>query len=167
MLTALLDPKSIAVVGASPRENTAGYDVLRQIIDFGYTGDLYPINPKYSEILGRQCYASLNDIVGMAEHVVVCVANEHIESEIDKVISCGAKAATIFASAYILDDTSPTLPERIQVKLRENGIALCGANSMGFLNLEKRVAVSWFPFENRGLVNRDDLPFRRDFVMPT
>ncbi|WP_192356525.1 acetate--CoA ligase family protein [Mesorhizobium mediterraneum] len=149
MLTALLDPKSIAVVGASPRENTAGCDAFRQIIDFGYTGEVYPINPKYSQIFGRKCYPSLDDIVGLPEHVVICVANQNIESEIDKVIACGAKAATIFASAYISNDTNPTLPERIGRKLRENGIALCGANSMGFLNLEKRVAVSWFPFENR------------------
>ena len=65
-LDPLFTPRSIAVIGASPNGG-AGSIVLRNMQRLGYTGTVYPINPKYKEIFGYPCYASLRDLPAPAD----------------------------------------------------------------------------------------------------
>ncbi|MBW1864420.1 MAG: CoA-binding protein, partial [Deltaproteobacteria bacterium] len=61
-LETLLSPESIALVGASNREGSLGYDMVKMIRKGAYPGEIYPINPKYEEILGIKCYPDLQSI---------------------------------------------------------------------------------------------------------
>ncbi|HCF60997.1 MAG TPA: hypothetical protein DFS52_23750, partial [Myxococcales bacterium] len=65
-LEAVFAPKSIAVIGASKKPGTIGNQVLQNLIDSGYEGKLYPINPTAPEILSRKAYASIKDVPGDA-----------------------------------------------------------------------------------------------------
>ena len=71
-LDPLFTPRSIAVIGASPNGG-AGSIVLRNMQRLGYTGTVYPINPKYKEIFGYPCYASLRDLPAPADCAAVLV----------------------------------------------------------------------------------------------
>lgn len=68
----------------------------------------------------------------MPEHVVIGVASHLVEPVLDQAIALGASSATIFASCYLGEEHEPRLPQRIADKAREAGLALCGANCMGF-----------------------------------
>ena len=64
MLNNFFNPKSIAVIGASKTPGKVGHDILKNIIQYGYDGAVYPINPAADEILGRKAYPSLQDVPG-------------------------------------------------------------------------------------------------------
>ena len=86
-LDPLFTPRSIAVIGASPNGG-AGSIVLRNMQRLGYTGTVYPINPKYKEIFGYPCYASLRDLPAPADCAAVLLGNTVSES-----VSCGIMLA--------------------------------------------------------------------------
>ena len=69
-LHALLRPRSVAIVGASANPDSPGHDYLRSLIDFGFAGELYPVHPRESEILGRTAYPDVRAIPGEVEFVI-------------------------------------------------------------------------------------------------
>lgn len=146
-LSALLSPRSIAVIGASPRPDTPGHDTLVQLRRIGYTGKIIPVNPKYDEIAGLRCVPSLAALDDTPDHAIVAVNNDIVEAAIGEAAERGIRAATIFASCYLENDTSPKLVERLAARARKDGMSICGANCMGFYNMAHRVSASWFPIE--------------------
>ena len=65
-LTYLTAPKSVALIGASPRPGSVGLTVMRNLFAGGFGGDISLINPKYTEIEGRRCFASVDDLARCA-----------------------------------------------------------------------------------------------------
>jgi len=73
MLDPLLNPSSVAVVGASRKPGKVGHEVLKNIINSGYKGAIYPVNLEASEILGLKCFPSLTEIPGSIDLAIVAV----------------------------------------------------------------------------------------------
>ena len=69
----IMNPRSVAVIGASDGEGKIGNSVMKNIINGGYAGDLHPINPRADEILGRKCYQSVKDIPGEVDVAIFAV----------------------------------------------------------------------------------------------
>ena len=59
-LKSIFEPNSVAVIGASQRVGSVGAQVLQNIIEGGFRGDIYPVNPKHKTVQGLQCYASIS-----------------------------------------------------------------------------------------------------------
>ncbi|HEV3175995.1 MAG TPA: CoA-binding protein, partial [Stellaceae bacterium] len=133
-LSPLLAPGSIAFVGASPRPDTPGNDMLKMIERSGFTGAIYPINPNYHEIEGRRCYAGFGEVPEPVDLAVLGVANARLEAALADAIRHRARAAVIFASCYLENDASPPLTERIAAMARAASMPICGGNGMGFYN---------------------------------
>jgi len=133
-LSPLLSPRSIAFVGASPRPDTPGNDMLKMIERSGFAGAIYPINPNYREIEGRRCYAGFAELPEPVDLAVLGVANARLEAALAEAIHHRARAAVIFASCYLENDTSPPLTQRLAVLARAAGMPICGGNGMGFYN---------------------------------
>ncbi|MBW2494933.1 MAG: acetate--CoA ligase family protein [Deltaproteobacteria bacterium] len=144
-LDPLLAPRSIAFVGASQRPNSPGNDTVREALAGSFGGALYPINPRYDEVEGLRCFASIDELPETVDHAVLCVASEKIEAALAQAIRHGARAATIFASCYLEGDSEPALSKRIAAMAREAGIPICGANCMGFVNKEIGLRVAAYP----------------------
>ena len=70
-LSSILKPKSIAVIGASTSPDKLGHEIMKNILDSGFQGAVYPINPKETEILGRPAYARLTDVPGDVDFAVI------------------------------------------------------------------------------------------------
>ena len=138
-LDPLLRPRSLALVGASPRPDTYGHRMIGACLDAGFEGEVFLVNPNYDEIDGRPCYRSLMDIPGPVEHTVLMVANARLEQVLAEAIDKGARAATIFASGYLNDGRTPPLWRRLQSMARAAGIVVCGGNGSGFYNRESKV----------------------------
>lgn len=146
-MAALLSPRSIAVIGASPRPDTPGHDTLLQLRRMGFNGRVLPVNPKYKEISGLRCVPDLAALDEAPDHAVIAVNNDLVEATVSEAAERGIKAATIFASCYLENDGNPKLVDRLAALARRNDMALCGANCMGFYNMAHRVSASWFPIE--------------------
>jgi acyl-CoA synthetase (NDP forming) len=133
-LDPLLRPRSIAVLGASEREGTVGRHTVENLLKGGFEGGLYAINPGRQSVLGVPCYPSLSALPEPVEHVMFAIADTRIEAALDEVIAHGARAATIMSALVLADDTDPPLRDRVLAKIRKSGLAVCGANGMGFYN---------------------------------
>ncbi|PZR83467.1 MAG: hypothetical protein DI537_34850 [Stutzerimonas stutzeri] len=144
-LDPLLKPESIALLGASAKEDSNGLALVEMCAIDGYRGRVYPVNPKYSEINGMPCYPALDPLPERVDHVVISLANAQIEGALELSIRHGAKAVTIFGTAQTNDHSEPRLPQRIKAIAEKAGIAVCGASSMGFYSPLVKLRVAAFP----------------------
>lgn len=147
-LDPLLKPGSIALVGASTRPDTPGNAMIRAVARDGYQGQVFAINQKYQSVEGIACHPDLASLPGIVDHVVLGLANEHLESGLAQAIRHGARAVTIFASCT-MPGQGDALARRLQAMASEAGIVICGGNSMGFVNPPLGLVVSGYMAKHR------------------
>jgi len=150
-LECLLEARSVAVVGASVREGSVGHQTLVELVEGGFDGRIFPVNPKYDEVLGIRCVGTIADVGEPVDLAILAVGNALLEEQLRLAASAGARSAVIFASCYEAprEDAAP-LTERLAVIARSAGMAVCGGNCMGFANLAKGLRVLGF-YEPKGL----------------
>ncbi len=147
-LSPMLEPKSIALVGATAREGSFGLATLRNLSHAGYGGTVYPVNPRYDRIDELDCYPSLSEVPEHVDLAVLSVANARIEDALIEAVRAGARSVTMFGSTYLESDTrEPPLRERLRAIAREAGLLVCGANCMGFVNAICGVRATWINVE--------------------
>jgi acyl-CoA synthetase (NDP forming) len=146
-IEAMLRARSVAVVGASERADAFGSVVLRQIVEAGYAGTVSPVNPRYALIDGLPCYASVAAIPHPVDCAILAIGNERLESALEDAADSGARSAVIFGTAHgVAADGKTPLTERLSAIAHGAGMALCGANGMGFFNFHDRLLVTGFPY---------------------
>lgn len=140
---ALLNPRRIALVGASadPTRLTARAQVyLRK---HGFDGELFPVNPRAETILGEKSYPSIAAIPGPVDLAYLLLATEHVEGVIADVAAKGIPVAAILADGFA--EAGPegiARQERLLATARAAGVRILGPNSMGLINLNSRTACS-------------------------
>jgi acyl-CoA synthetase (NDP forming) len=143
----MLEARSVAVVGASVKEGSVGRQMVAELLHGGFEGPVYPVNPGYEEILGHRCYPSISDVPEPVDLAILGVANQRIELAFADAISAGARSIVTFSSLHEEAPPSPGLPplvERLATHGRDAGIAMCGGNGMGFINLEANLRAVGF-----------------------
>ena len=140
-LDPLLDPESIVIVGATT-SGGMGSRVIKNLQNGGYKGKLYGLHPKNKDAFGIPCFPDFKSLPEKVEHAIFAVSDERVEGLVDASIEAGVKAMSMMSMLYLDDDQKPYLKDRIQTKLKEADILLCGANGMGFFHIEKGVWVN-------------------------
>jgi len=131
----LLMPASVAVVGASSEPGKVGYEVLNNIINDGFSGQIYPINPKAPEILGKKCYKSLTEVPGGIDLVVIVVKRDLVIPVLKEMGQKGAKAAIIITAGFgETGEEGKKLQNEMVDIVRQHGITMVGPNCLGVLN---------------------------------
>ena len=143
-LKPLLQPQSIAVVGASEKPGSVGRRTVENLLNGGYGGRLYAVNPGYDSVLGVPCFPGLDSLPETVEHVVLTLGDANVEAGLDAAIAHGAQAATMMSSLVLADDQPPRLRERVARKIEQSGLTVCGANGMGFYNFADGIWVCGF-----------------------
>lgn len=142
-LEALFEPQTVAVVGASARPGSVGHAVFRNLLLNGYTGTIYPVNPKRRSVMGVKSYPSVVDIdddVDMAVLVIPAAAVAHtLEQCAEKAVE---SAIVISAGFKETGEEGRKLEERIRDQAREAGIALLGPNCLGLINTDPDVSLN-------------------------
>jgi acyl-CoA synthetase (NDP forming) len=147
-LDPLLKPVSIALVGVSDRADSPGQVLARMVIESDYAGEVYPVNPRYPQILGQACYPTLESLPVTVDHVVIALGNAHLESALQATIEHGARAATIYSSAVLENDSEPDLQQRLAAMAKAAGLMICGVNGMGFYSVSHDLYTGIFPRAN-------------------
>ena len=145
---AMLEARSVAVVGASVKEGSLGWHMMAELRRGGFEGTVYPVNPSYDEVDGHPCYASMIEVPERVDLAILGVANARIERAMTDAAAAGARSAVMFSSLFEQEPPAaglPPLSERLAAIAREHGMALCGGNGMGFLNLERSLRATGFP----------------------
>jgi len=138
-IDALVKPRSVAIVGATDRGGP-GRAVMESLGAIGFTGPIYPVNPKYPTVLNVTCYPSLTDLPEAPDMVVFSIRNPLIPEQMRLAARRGARAAVIYDSGFAeLGGDGAKLQDEIAGLAREAGMAVCGPNCMGILNPPARV----------------------------
>ena len=137
-LDALFRPKSIAVIGASDKP-TIGRRLIASLDRIGFTGPVFPINPNYSTVAGRQCYSSVAELPEAPDVAVFCVGHARVLDALLAAAERGVRGAVIYDGGFAeRGEDGRRLQARIQGICRDAGIALCGPNCMGVLSPHDR-----------------------------
>ena len=143
-LNALLKPKSIAVIGASATPGKIGYTVVKNLIDSGFEGGIYPINPSVEEILGLKTYASVKDVEGPIEAAVLTIPAKLVMSVIDDLGQKGVKGLMVITSGF-----SEVGEKELELELVERsnkyGMRVLGPNIVGVLSNSGKMNASFAP----------------------
>src|ERR1700749_4970732 len=111
-IRALFEPRSVAVVGASP--SGFGGTVIQNLVTAGYAGDVAGVNPKYEEVMGKPCFGSLGDVPFTPDAVVISVGRERVVTALEDAARAGARAAVVFAIGFTeADELGSELQERL------------------------------------------------------
>jgi acyl-CoA synthetase (NDP forming) len=146
-LPPLLAPRSIAVVGASPREGNFGRSVLRILREDEFAGRLYAVNPQYQQVEGVSCFPSLAALPQATDVAVLAVGNDRIEQSLQAAVASEARSAVIYGSCHLEGD--PTLVERLRKIATAAKLPVCGGNSAGFCNYERGLRLTAWPAVKR------------------
>lgn len=136
----LLNPRSIAVVGASQNEKKNGGRLFRFIVENGYDGKLYPINPRAEEIRGYKAYPSIKDVPGEVELACIIVDAKLIPKIMEECVEKGVKAAIIYSSGFAeVGDEGKQLQEQVLSIAKKGNICVLGPNSIGLASPGKKI----------------------------
>jgi acetyltransferase len=147
-LRSLFEPASIAIIGASGTEGKAGYTVLRNLLDHGYRGALYPVNPRGSEILGLKAYPDLAGIPGPVEAAFVIVPAERANEAVRACAAKGVRAGIIVSSGF--GEAGPEgarREEELRAAVRGSGMRCIGPNTVGYVSMARRLVGSFVPYD--------------------
>jgi acetate---CoA ligase (ADP-forming) len=137
VLRAMLEARSVALVGASPKRGTPGNQMVRQLTVGRFAGEAAAVNPKYEEVEGVACYPTLEEVPFVPDLVLLGVGNRLLEEQMVAAAERGARGVVVFASGLEDPPRKPLLTERLGRIAREAGMVVCGGNCMGFVDVER------------------------------
>ncbi|NVM54218.1 MAG: CoA-binding protein [Candidatus Helarchaeota archaeon] len=150
------NPKSVAVIGASRNEKRPGHNVLKNLVDLGYKGKIYPINPNVDNLLGLQVYPSIKDIPDPVELAVIIIPTSLVPKALKECAKKGVKGAVITTEGFA-ETGEIELQHEIKQITRDTGIRVIGPGSMGIVNLEDNFTSSYADF--KGLDTTGNITF--------
>ncbi|MFV0663211.1 GNAT family N-acetyltransferase [Denitromonas sp.] len=133
-LTPLFEPKSVGVIGASERETAIGGVLIRNMLDAGFKGKIFAINPKHDKVHGVMCYKSVEDVPHRLDLVVIATAAQKVPAIIDGCGRAGVKAAIVLSAGF--SETGPrgaALERSVMDAARRHKIRLLGPNCLGIM----------------------------------
>lgn len=151
-LAAFLNPRSVAVVGASAKTDSVGGRIIGQLVaSFG--GPIYPINPKYDAILGLPAYPTIAAVGRPVDLVLAAAAGSQIPAVLREGAESGLRGAVVFSSGFAeVGGRGRALQDELTLAARETGVRLLGPNCLGFVNFRRGIKATFtrIPFEMDG-----------------
>ena len=140
----IFHPKSLALIGASTKVGTVGYDMLNNLLRDGYTGKIYPVNPKADEILGIKTYKSLAEVpADQVDLAVLIVRPNFVMGIIDECKAKGVKGMVIISAGFKeTGEEGAKLEREVTARLREVGIPMIGPNCLGVINADPKIKMN-------------------------
>jgi acyl-CoA synthetase (NDP forming) len=140
MLESLFNPKAVAVIGASTKELHIGNRIIKNLVDFGYQGAIYPINPKADEIRGVRAYGSILDVPTEVDVAHMVIPAKFVPMAID---DCGQKNVKfVILNGGGFAEVGPegaAIQEDCMTRAKEHGIRIFGPNCQGIINSDPDV----------------------------
>ncbi|SDM11033.1 Acyl-CoA synthetase (NDP forming) [Oryzisolibacter propanilivorax] len=135
-LQPLLNPASIAIVGASGDAARIGGMPIAHLTRFGYAGRVYPINPKYGEVFGLRCWPDLESLPEAPDLVVLAVAAAQVLPMLQRCAARGVRAVLVYAAGFAEEGArGAQLQAELEAYVATTDLVVAGPNAMGFANL--------------------------------
>jgi len=135
-LQRFFEPRSVAVVGSLREEWGEGYRVIKNLLHFGFTGNIYPVNPSYSQVLGIKAYPTVNDVKGSIDLAMVITPPPTVEAVIGQCARKGIKAVIVGTEGFAeVSEAGARLQRQLVDIAHSNGMRLIGPNTIGIVNM--------------------------------
>ncbi len=144
----LLYPKNIAIIGASAKEGSIGHQLVKSIIENGYKGEIYPVNPKYSSILGLKCYKNIKEIPMKIDLAIISIPAKYTLSIIKEAVG-KLKTAVVISSGFS-EAGNKNLEQQLVKTAREGNIRILGPNCAGIISKPVDLHASFEPKIHKG-----------------
>ena len=132
-LERLMQPRSIAVIGANRAEHTIGHKIVRNLLDHGFSGAIHPINPHAREVAGMPAHGNVRELASPPDLAVIAVPPAALSPAVADCAAAGVLAIVV-VTADLDDETIRALPQLLSF-VRSHGIRLVGPTSMGLLSV--------------------------------
>ncbi len=140
------NPRGIVIIGASQKENSVGYKVMRNITSSGYQGPILPFNPNYSELMGLKCYASLKDIRVPVDLAIITTPIKTVPGMIGECVKAGIGGAVILSGGgKETGEEGRKIEEEIRKEAKQGDIRIIGPNTLGIISAKNRVNATFAP----------------------
>ncbi len=140
MLDALFRPRGVAVIGASTKELHIGNRVIKNLIDFGYKGEIYPINPKADEIRGLKAYKSILDVPGPVDVVHMVIPAKFVPQAVEDCGKKGVKHIIINSGGFSeIGPEGAAIEKDFLERAAKYGIRIFGPNCQGIINSDPEI----------------------------
>jgi len=133
-INSFFNPRSVAFVGATPNKTKGGYTIVANLLDH-FAGEVWPVNPGYTEILGVPCYPNVKDLPGVPDLVIVFVPAARVPAVMRDCAEAGAKSVLVETGGFaeVGGDGVAIQAEMMEI-VRESGMRLWGPNCTGLVN---------------------------------
>ena len=139
----IMDPKSIAVVGATNRPGSVGHAVFRNILDAGYTGVLYPVNPTARSVHSVKAYPSLLDIPDQVDSAVLIVPPKAMDGVVEQAAQKGVTGLVVITAGFKeVGGEGVEMEKKLAESVRRHGMAMVGPNCLGVINTSPEVKLN-------------------------
>jgi acyl-CoA synthetase (NDP forming) len=148
-IRAVLEPRSIAVIGASAAPQKTGHVLFKNILVNGFPGKVYPINPTANEILGVKAYQTILDVPEDIDMVFFLLPGQFVSTLFEDCKKKGVKAAVIIAAGFAeVGEAGKKAQEELEAMVKQTGVRCLGPNSIGFINMDQPLLGSFVLFDN-------------------
>lgn len=138
----LIEPRSVAVIGASADPSRIGGRPIRWMLESGFAGRIYPVNPKRDEVQGLPAFASIADLPEVPDAAIVAVPAAQVVDVLETLGARGVRAAIVFSSGFAEMGAEGAAAQAAMVAVaRRHGMRMLGPNSLGLFNARR----NWFP----------------------
>ncbi|MCE2572522.1 bifunctional acetate--CoA ligase family protein/GNAT family N-acetyltransferase [Motilimonas eburnea] len=134
-LNLLFKPQSVAVIGASTREQRAGNVVMKNLLAGGFSGPIMPVTPKYKAVLGVLAYPNIEALPQVPDLAIVCTAAQRVPRIVEKLGQHGCKAVVVVSGGFdeLCNEDGIALKHRLNDFAKKYGIRILGPNSLGLI----------------------------------
>ncbi len=133
-LEQFFNPRSVAIVGASRQKSKVGYEILANMLEAGYPGKLFPVNPKAEEIAGLKCYPDLVSVGEVPDLVLIIVPAKAVPGVMEQCARTGVKAVVIITAGFReVGAEGKLLEQQVMQTARQAGIRVIGPNCLGVI----------------------------------
>jgi acetyl coenzyme A synthetase (ADP forming)-like protein len=144
MLEVLLYPKNVAVIGASRTPGKVGYEIVANLINGNFTGDIIPVNPSADQILELKCYKNLKDYEGVVDLGIVTVPRQNIMDAVQSSIEAGVRAIAVITAGFReTGKEGAELEQNLAGLCKAHNICLLGPNCLGIMNTHHHMNASF------------------------
>jgi len=156
MLGNFFNPDSVAVIGASREAGKVGHEVLKNLLQSGFPGDIYPINPRASEILGLKAYPSVADVPDRIGLAVIVVPSQVTPAVVEDCGRKGIDSAIIISAGFKeAGSVGSKLEQEVSRLTKEFNMRVLGPNCLGIIDTESRLNASFAP----GMPSKGEIAF--------
>jgi acetyltransferase len=142
-LDKVFKPRSIAIIGASRKKQTIGREIIHNLIEYEFTGAIYPVNPNADSIHSVKCYASVHDIPGEVDLAIITVPKQLVLGVVDECGKKGIKGLIVITAGFKeVGAEGAALEEQLLEKIKHYGMRMVGPNCMGIINNDGQVQMN-------------------------